>query len=85
MAKTYINGMNGKKITGQYGDFYNISINLEKLKEHANEKGYVNVTMSARKETGQYGETETFTLNDWKPESKEAPKSQEVSVEDLPF
>jgi hypothetical protein len=38
MSKVYINGMSGKKITGKFGDFYNISINLDKLKEHANEK-----------------------------------------------
>ncbi len=69
--KTYINWINGKKINGQYWDFYNISINLEKLKEYVNNKGYVNITMSQRREVGQYGETETFTLNEYKPKAKE--------------
>ncbi|MBT3726354.1 hypothetical protein HOG21_01260 [bacterium] len=45
-----------------------MSFNLEKLQQYANEKGYVNMTMSKRKEPGQYGDTHYFTLNDWNPE-----------------
>ncbi len=70
MAKTYIDGTSCKAINGQFGEFYNMSFNIEKLQQYANEKGYVNLTMSKRRETGQYGDTHYFTLNDWKPEGE---------------
>lgn len=94
MSKTYIDGASCKAINGQFWEFFNISFNAEKLAQYANEKGYINITMSKRKEPGQYGDTHYFTLNDWKPEGGSTPQSQpqpqntssdEVSVEDLPF
>ena len=93
MAKTYIEGTSCKAVTGQFGEFFNISINVEKLKQYANEKGYVNMTLSKRKEIGQYGDTHYFTLNEWKPEGNAqwGVKSQgnndeeEISVSDIPF
>ena len=100
MSKTYIDGSSCKAIQGQFGEFYNMSFNLEKLQEHANEKWYVNMTMSKRREPGQYGDTHYFTLNDWKPseggnqapsssseknDGAPAPKGDDISVEDLPF
>jgi len=50
MAKTYIDGTSCKAISGQFGEFFNISVNIEKLQQYANEKGYVNMTMSKRRE-----------------------------------
>lgn len=94
MAKTYIDGTSCKAVNGQFGEFFNISVNIEKLTQYANEKGYVNMTMSKRREPGQYGDTHYFTLNDWKPEggsdgaAPQAPAANtggDVSVEDLPF
>ena len=95
MAKTYIDGSSCKAVTGQFGEFFNMSFNVEKISQYANEKGYVNMTMSKRKEPGQYGDTHYFTLNDWKPEgerseggasNKSAPAGgDDISVEDLPF
>jgi len=94
MAKTYINWISCKAINGQYWEFFNISVNIEKLKEYANEKGYVNMTMSKRREVGQYGDTHYFTLNEYNPEntqnssnnnSSQNNSSDEISVEDVPF
>lgn len=98
MSKTYIDGTSCKAINGQFGEFYNMSFNIEKLQQYANEKGYVNMTMSKRREPGQYGDTHYFTLNDWKPEgadsSPQAPtasnapaatNNDDISVDDLPF
>ena len=76
MAKTYIDGTSCKAINGQYGEFYNMSFNLEKLQQYANDKGYVNMTMSKRKEAGQYGDTHYFTLNDWTPEGGDSSNNQ---------
>ncbi len=96
MAKTYIEWTSCKAINGQFWEFFNISVNLEKLSQYANEKGYVNMTMSKRREVGQYGDTHYFTLNEWKPEGDSSSSNEknyqvpsdntaEVSVEDLPF
>ena len=68
MAKTYIEWTSCKAVNGQFGEFFNMSFNIEKLQQYANEKGYVNVTMSKRKEPGQYGDTHYFTLNEWNPD-----------------
>ena len=94
MAKTYIDGTSCKAINGQFGEFYNMSFNVEKLQAYANEKGYVNMTMSKRKEPGQYGDTHYFTLNEWNPDAANTatPNSNDtnknawdISVEDIPF
>ncbi|MDQ7008804.1 MAG: hypothetical protein Q9M94_00755 [Candidatus Gracilibacteria bacterium] len=95
MAKTYIDGTSCKAISGQFGEFFNVSINVEKLQQYANEKGYVNMVMSKRREVGQYGDTHYFTLNEYNPEANQnstptnnAPQnnsSDEISVEDVPF
>lgn len=98
MSKTYIDGTSCKAINGQFGEFFNMSFNIEKLQQYANEKGYVNMTMSKRREPGQYGDTHYFTLNEWKPEggaqsqnsgATQSPQSQntgeDISIEDLPF
>ena len=37
------------------------------LKEHANEKGFVNLVVARRKQPGQYGETHTLYLDTYKP------------------
>lgn len=74
---TYVNGITAKAITGQYGEFFNISVNLEKLKEFQNEKWYVNLVMNKRKEVWNYGETHSFTLNEWTPDGKKEEKQDD--------
>ena len=94
MAKTYIDWTSCKAINWQFWEFFNMSFNLEKLQQYANEKGYVNMTMSKRKEVGQYGDTHYFTLNEWSPEwwdnnsnqvKQNNDNSDDISVEDIPF
>ena len=92
MAKTYIEWASCKAINGQFWEFFNISFNYEKLAKYVNDKGYINMTMSKRREVGQYGDTHYFTLNEYNPEnnqnnnsSKNDIQNDEVSVEDLPF
>jgi len=93
MAKTYIDWATCKAVNGQFWEFFNISFNVEKLTQYANEKGYVNVVMSKRKEPGQYGETHYFTLNEWNPENNQNSSKpsqnksswEDISVEDIPF
>jgi hypothetical protein len=93
MAKTYVNGLSCKAKNGQFWEFFNISINIEALKQYANEKWYINVTMSKRREVWQYGDTHYFTLNEWTPENNpnntqiqnSSPVEDEISIEDIPF
>jgi hypothetical protein len=96
MAKTYIDWTSCKAINWQFGEFFNMSFNLEKLQQYVNEKWYVNMTMSKRKEPGQYWDTHYFTLNEWNPEwtsdNSNSEKSNtsdntnwNISVEDIPF
>lgn len=98
MAKTYIDWTSCKGVNGQFWEFFNMSFNLEKLQQYANEKGYVNMTMSKRREAWQYGDTHYFVLNEWSPEwntewgnsnntSAQAPANNawDISVEDIPF
>jgi len=92
MAKTYIDWASCKAINGQFGEFFNISFNYEKLAQYVNDKGYVNMVMSKRREVWQYGDTHYFTLNEYNPEANQNSNntsknenSDDVSVEDLPF
>lgn len=99
--QTYIDWSSAKAIQWTYGEFFNVSFNVEKLQQYVNDKWYVNLTLSKRKEVGQYWDTHYFVLNDWKPEawaktSNEAvpkantpqplPKHNDsISISDVPF
>ena len=53
-----------------------------------NDKGYINMTMSKRKEVWKNWDTHTFftfssVLNEYKKENTE--KSEDISIEDIPF
>lgn len=97
MAKTFIDWTSCKAINWPYWEFFNVSFNIEKLQEYANEKWYVNLTMSKRKEVGQYWDTHYFTLNEWTPKSdnqnsntqnhnsNDNDSQADISVEDIPF
>ena len=78
--KTYINWISVKEIEGKFWNFFNVSFNLEKLKEYQNEKWYINATISKRKESGKYWETHSVTLNEYRPK-EETKKDDEF----LPF
>ena len=60
MEGTKIYCGNGKSRTGQYGEFYGISICIddipsEHITKHTNGKRYVNLTVSKKKEVDQWG------------------------------
>lgn len=40
---------------------------IEFIKTHTNEKGYINLNVSPRRQTGEYGDTHSVSLNPWKP------------------
>ena len=70
--KIYINGVSAKQITFKSGKTIiklNINVDrmIEQLERHRNEKGYVNLGISERREPGKYGETHTVWLDTWRP------------------
>lgn len=88
--KTYIDWITIREKEWPYGSFMNVSFNPERLMQYANEKWWANITISKRRDTGQYGETHYATLNEWKPEwekklSVDKQDIPEISIEDLPF
>ena len=77
-TKTYVPKCSAKEITFQDGGkllklSFGIDTLLEFARNHGNEKGYLNLLVSARKTPGQYGDTHTVYLDTWKPKS-DAPK-----------
>ena len=54
-------GKFGLKVSGKLEDIY------AELKQHVNEKGYINLEFKQRKEPGKYGETHSVTIDEWKP------------------
>lgn len=52
------------------------------LQKHVNERGYVNLTMSARREPGKHGDTHYATLDTWKPKER---NQQSGARDDTPF
>jgi hypothetical protein len=71
-----------------------LSANVDRLiaflTEHKNDRGWVNMNCTARKETGKHGETHTVCLDTWKPEPKQpafktAEPTGENSDDDVPF
>ena len=74
-----------KEIDWQYGKFLNASFSLEELKKHVNDKWYVNMTISKRKEPGRYWDTHSAMLNEYKKEIKEVKQEDDIDLNDIPF
>ena len=99
MEKIYCGS--GKTVTGQYGEFEKVSICLDDIpNEHIslanNGKRYVNINISKKRETDQYGKNLVVIVDTWKKEEAQtAPKahtpkqeyanSQSNDSDQLPF
>ena len=72
--KIYVPKANGKEHTFADGGKilklgFHVDTLIEFVKKHVNEKGYINLIVTRRKEVGQFGETHGITLDTWKPGS----------------
>jgi hypothetical protein len=79
-----------KARTTQYGEMLNIGVKADDLiafaTQHANARGYVNLTVSARKEPGKFGDTHSVTLDIYEPKPKAAAEPMDaVDASDIPF
>ena len=87
-----------KQREGKFGLFFSLSFSkkdYEEMGKHFNDRGYVNLVMNERKEVGQFGDTHSVSIDNWKPEPKEGgsniararskyPQSN-INPEDIPF
>lgn len=80
MAEKVYLKCSAKERKGQYGPKLTIGVKAADLiafvNQHANERGYVNLIVQARKEVGQYGDTHSVMLDDYQPLHKAAPAEE---------
>ena len=79
----------GKSMSGKYGDFWNLTIDLGKvsnnphvIKEHKGKK-YLNITMSKLSKPFEDGSDVRLSWNDFVPEKKEIQESS--GADNVPF
>jgi len=79
-----------EKVFDSGGRVLNISVKAEELvafaTAHANNRGYLNLVISSRRETGQYGDTHSVKLDTFVPKTNaDAPSSATGAEHDIPF
>lgn len=80
----------GKTKTGQYGEFFGVSICLDDIpSEHIttakNGKRYVNLNINKKQAPDQYGKDLSVQVDTWKPTQTQTPQSNGKETNDLPF
>ena len=93
MSKETIYCGGGKQVKGEYGTFRAITINLTDLpKEHIfeyNDKKYIKLNISDKKEADQFGKDVSVSVNTWRPDEEKnkdsAPAPAQSPPDDLPF
>ena len=70
-----------KKISGQYGDFFNANFKMDDLQKIA-KRGWVAIVISERREPSEKGATHYAYENDYKPKETVKVKKDD---DDLPF
>jgi hypothetical protein len=94
--KTYVPASSAKLIPTSNGGILKISFRAKELvdfaKANANDRGYINLCVTQRREVGKYGETHAVWLDTWKPEPKAdsgqhapTPEQRKIHQEDVPF
>ena len=76
-----------KKVSGQYGDFFNANFKLEDLQKIA-KRGWVSIVISERREPSEKGATHYAYENTYEPAKKdieEVKTNNTLDDEDLPF
>ena len=82
--KIYIGGAK-EKVWEDGNSSYSISFgekDLALLIANKNEKGYVNLKMTKRREPSQYGQTHSIVVDDWKPSGQPQQSAPQVTQVD---
>lgn len=83
--KRYVNA-NAREVETMYGSILLVDIKKEDFNDlPTNEYGYVKLTIGKRKDVGQYGQTHSVRLNEYKKDDQDNSKPKEEEDEDLPF
>ena len=81
MAKTYVKG-SAKLRQTNYGPILKVSLKADDLiafaKQHANQRGYLNLDIVERKEVGQYGDTHSIVLDDFVPQTGAGARQDDI-------
>jgi hypothetical protein len=84
--KEYLISMIRKKIFDNGGSVLNCSFKLDDLEQHANEDGWINITISKRREVSDKGATHYAFRNEYKPKTQEPKQAEQAPHDDnLPF
>lgn len=72
MSKIYVPGSSAKAHRFQDGNHilklgFHVEALEEFIKAHTNDRGYLNLVVSKRREPGKHGETHSVYLDDWQP------------------
>ena len=73
-----------KKISGQYGDFFNANFKMEDLQKMA-KRGWVSLVISERKNPSEKGATHYAYENTYEPPKQDDVKVVKSTDDDLPF
>lgn len=95
-TKLYVGTAKQKTINTKFGEMEVVKISyskkdLELMMANLNEKGWVNLDQTRRKEVGKYGETHSMVIDEWKPSGNSTPpantpvkpKEEEFRVPDV--
>lgn len=90
MSDTIYLKCSAKARSTQYGTMINVGIKatdlIEFARAHANSRGYVNLTISERKEPGKYGDTHSVKLDAYEPKQQgQGAPSKSITADDVPF
>ena len=74
-TKTYLKCSAKEKRFTDGGSLISLSVKVSELidfaKRHGNDRGYLNLTISPRREVGQYGDTHSVKLDTYEPKKRQ--------------
>ena len=83
--KNYVG--NAKQRDWKFWPFFSLSVNVDKLQEIKNEKGYARLTMNLNREPDQYWNTHSIIEDTWKPTPQPTTNNYEsnTSIDSVSF
>lgn len=82
--KTFLKCSAKQKTFSNGNSILTLGVKVEDLiafaRQHANERGYINLVIQERREPGKYGDTHSVALDTYEPKKREA-----FTAADVPF
>jgi len=67
-----------RAVDTQYGQLLNLNLNIEDLKEIANDQGWIKLTIGERREVSESGNTHSVWVNDYEPKKKDESEDMDI-------